>query len=541
MRRSSSAALALGFALVAAERTASAADVQADPSSYVQKLATLQPGDTLHLAAGQYGTLAITGLHGAPNAWITITGPAGDPPLAVLNADPTGSSNTVEITNSSWVALENVTIDGHDIDGAFGVSAKGGTANVVHHVRIEGCDFVHHHGSQQHDAISTKTPTWGWIIRRNRVLGAGTGLYLGNSDGSDPFVGGLIEDNLVADPIGYCMEIKFQAPRPSVPGMPTQPTSTIIRDNVFIKDDEPSPDGDRPNLLVGGFPASGSGSQDRYEIDRNFFDHNPRESLLQASGRVTIHDNVFVDAPATRALLLQDQDLPLELATVYDNTIYGVPEGIVFGNAAPQGDDVAGNLVFAATPIKGPIANAHDNLTDAVANAAQYVKAPSTTLGQMDFYPLPGKCTSAAMNVTPLAADTDYALDFNLAPRGSFTYRGAYAGSGTNPGWALGQGIKLIGATGGDAGAPGGGDGGGGGTGDAGGGVGPDGSPGASDGGDAGHGAQAQSGGSGGCGCRAASAGGGAPAFASLLVALLTSAFSARRGKRRSRARPARR
>ena len=72
-------------------------------------------------------------------------------------------------------------------------------------------------GDKDNCGVSTRTPTWGWMIRHNVITGAGTGIYLGNSDGSDPFVGGLIEDNLVQDPIGYCMEIKYQLGRPSVP------------------------------------------------------------------------------------------------------------------------------------------------------------------------------------------------------------------------------------------------------------------------------------------------------------------------------------
>ena len=430
-------------AVVAVAPPAAAADINADPSTYNSLLPSLTPGDTLHLAAGHYPLLSISNMNGAPSAWITITGAPGDPPPTIVDADPGPCCNTVEITNSSYVAIENLTIDGHAIDGAFGISAKGGANNLVHDIRIEGCSLINFApGSQQHDGISTKTPTWGWIIRRNKVLGAGTGLYLGNSDGNDPFIGGLIEDNLIENPIGYCMEIKWQLPRPQVMGMPTNPTTTIIRNNVFIKNDDPSPDGDRPNLLVGGFPDTGPGASDRYEIYGNVFFHNPRESLFQGSGRVTLHDNVFVDAPGERAMLFRDHDLPLKLAYAYDNTIYGTAIGIDFGSAAPQGDAVAGNLVFAETPITGLIANQHDNLTDTVANAALYVKAPSTTLGQMDFYPLAGQCMAASTDESLVANDTDYALDFNCTPRGSFTYRGAYAGSGANPGWSLADGIE---------------------------------------------------------------------------------------------------
>lgn len=421
---------------------AGAADLNADPSNYRARLGALTPGDTLHLSAGRYPLLTLSNLHGSPSAWITVTGPATGLP-AIIDADSGPCCNTVEITGSSYLAVVNLTIDGHDIDGAFGLSAKGGLTNLVHHVRVEGCTFINHRGGQQHVAISTKTPTWGWIIRGNVIDGAGTGIYLGNSTGNDPFIGGIIENNVVKNPIGYCMEIKFQNPRPAVAGMPTQPITTIIRNNVFIKNDGPSPSGDRPNLLVGGFPASGAGSSDRYEIYGNLFFHNPRESLLQASGRVTIHDNVFVDAPTMSAISLRNHDLPLEQAWVYNNTIYRTASGIVFGASAPQGDAVVGNLVFSSNPISGPIANSRDNLTDSAANAASYVTAPSATLGQMDFYPRAGQCTGTALDESAFVRDTDHALDFNGSPKGQLLYRGAYAGSGQNPGWPLGDGLKA--------------------------------------------------------------------------------------------------
>src|SRR5262249_1480123 len=150
-------------------------------------------GDTLHLAAGNYPHFSIAGLNGTSDAWITITGPASGPP-ATIEADPGPCCNTIEVTGSSFVAIEHLTIDGKNVDGAFGLNASGAG---VHHIRVEGCTFVNHHGSQQHDGISTKTPTWGWVIRSNRITSVGTGLYLGNSDGSAPFIGGIIEGNLV--------------------------------------------------------------------------------------------------------------------------------------------------------------------------------------------------------------------------------------------------------------------------------------------------------------------------------------------------------
>jgi hypothetical protein len=431
--------------LTLASLEARAEDVPADPSNYRDLLGTLQPGDTLHLAAGTYtDTLPISGLNGSESAWITITGPESGEP-AVIVADPGPCCNTVEIADSSYLVLRKLTIDGNDVDGAFGISAKSG---VVHHIRIEDNELINHDTSQQNVGISTKVPTWGWEIRRNRIVGVGTGLYLGNSDGTEPFIGGLIEHNLVKDSIGYSMQIKWQLPRPNVSGMPTDPVSTIVRHNVFIKNDVASPDGDRPNLLVGGFPDSGPGSEDRYEIYGNFFFHNPREALLQVSGRVSIHDNIFVDG-ATNAITLADHDLPLMQAFVYNNTIYSVTGGIAFGSAAPQGDAVFGNLVFSANPISGGIGDERDNIVAGVAEAAQYVTAPSLMLGQMDFYPLVGgACQGSALDMSKVVTDVDHDVDFNGTAKAGFTFRGAYAGEGENPGWQLTDDIKQGGGMG---------------------------------------------------------------------------------------------
>lgn len=488
--------------------------VEADPSSYQAVVPTLQAGDTLELAAGQYGqNLVVAGLVGTADAPIVITGPSDQSAVFTGNA----CCNTVEIIDSSYVTIKNLTIDGQGLDGVFGVSAKDGTNNDVHHITIEDCVFVGHGASQQTVAISTKAPTWGWVIRHNLIDGAGTGMYLGNSDGTSPFVDGLIEGNLIKNTIGYNVQIKFQVPWPSGTGLPTSATSTILRNNVFIKNDAPSPDGDRPNLLVGGFPESGPGADNQHEIYGNFFFHNPREAHLQASGRVSIHDNVFVDA-VDAAVVLTDHDLPLRRAHVYNNTIYGAARGIAFGSAAGEGDLVVGNLVFAPEGIAGPVTNQSDNLVFPIAEAADVVTAPSLVLGQMDFYPLAGQAQGSPLDLGAVAADSAYDVDFNGTSKGDFRYRGAYAGEGDNPGWPLGDGFKEGGAMG---------TGGEGGSGGSAGGAGPGGSgsgAGAGSGLSPGADGAAEGDGEDGCGCRAVGRGGplGAGAWL-ILTALLAS------------------
>lgn len=415
---------------------ARAAIIDASPSDYQQKIAALQPGDTLRLAAGTYTRLTLEDLNGTATNPIVIEGSAAAP--TIIRGE--SCCNTVQIRRCSYLTVRGLTVDSLGMDGIDGINAKDGAS---HHVTIEHNTIQGVGGSQQTVGISTKDTMWNWVVRGNTIIEPGTGMYFGNSDGTEPFIAGIIENNLVLRPEGYAIQVKHQLPY-SNPSAPAGPSSTVIRNNVLIKDDRPSGDGDRPNLLVDGFPDSGQGSQDLYEIYGNFIYHNSRESLIQASGRVTIHDNVLVGAGSGQsAIYIVDHNYPVKIAYVYNNTIYGGGNGIRFASGARQADLVLGNAVFADQPISGSITNAADNITGSAADAQQFVKNPSFVLGAMDFYPLPGRLEGAALAYPDaVKSQIDWSRDFNGTAKGAGTFRGAYAGSGVNPGWALDQTLK---------------------------------------------------------------------------------------------------
>jgi hypothetical protein len=527
-----------------ASATAHAAVVPADPTNFKAKFATLKPGDTLKLAAGDYdGGLSIHGVSGAPGKPITIEGPASGAPARLLAKS---CCNTLDLQDAAYIVIKNLTFDGQDISGVDAVKANGGAGHWTHDITVEGCTITHHDGggtSQQTVGVSTKIVSWNWIIRDNVIDGAGTGMYLGNSDGTEAFIGGLIEGNLYRHTLGYNMEIKQQIDRQQsdVPQVPTDVRTTIIRNNVFLKENNPSPDGARPNLLVDGFPDSGPGSQDHYEIYGNFFFHNDDDALLQATGRVHVHDNLFVDSKHAGVHFMDHAGKTVIDAIAYNNTVYGTAQGVSFG-AAPSGVSlVAGNAIFAATPLSGTMTNEHDDITDSVANAGNYVVNPGLTLGQMDFFPKSGSALHGSqIDLSSVKSDTDYDRDFNGTQK-DFTYRGAYQGEGTNPGWKPQNGLKSGGASGGAGGSGAGGSGAGGsGAGGTAGGPATGGSAaggaaagGASSGGasSGGPSSGAASGDSGGCGCRAAGSRDGTPLWALLGLLALGVGARGRRGK----------
>lgn len=419
--------------------------IQANPSDYLTKLSQLRAGDTLLLAAGNYGVdaqgndtgsvpgLPIFGLNGTALAPITITGPATGARPVLMGRD---THNTIRLANASYIVIRHIEVDGRGRAGA-GVATQGPT----HHITVEDCEFRGHGGDQQIVAISTVgDPTWGWIIRRNLIVGAGTGIYCGNSTGDSPFVAGLIENNVIRDSLGYNMQVKHQTAWGSVPaGMPTGKTSTIIRNNVFSKSGNSSTGGlARPNLLVGDCPPSGPGSSNGFEIYGNFFYQNGTESLFQGEGNIAFYDNVMVTTGT--ALRVQQHNGAVRDVRIFHNTVVAGGAGIsVSGGASGYTQRVLANAVFSgSTPVSvsGSGAAALSNVTDSQAAAPGYLNSPLAALGTLDLYPKAGMLQGVAVDLAGLDVFTQWNRDFNGTTRDA-RFRGAYSGEGSNPGWRL--------------------------------------------------------------------------------------------------------
>ena len=412
---------------------------QANPANYLTMLRGLRAGDTLVLAAGNYDNpsdvpgLPLFDLNGTPSQPIVITGPETGAPAVLLGRS---THNTVRLSNASHIVIRNLEIDGRNL-GAAGVAAQGLAHNItLENLRIRGVG-----DDQQTVGISTVGSTvWNWIVRRNVIEGAGTGIYFGNSDGRSPFIAGIIENNLIRDTIGYSMQIKHQLPRPTnLAGMPTTPQKTIIRNNVFSKSAANSSTGSlaRPNLLVGHFPTSGPGSDDLYEVYGNFFYQNPTEALFQGEGNIAFYGNVMVNDSGSALNIQPHLDVP-RYVRVFGNTIVASGTGIrVTGGAATSTQRVYGNAVFAATAISlGGSAEQSNNTTDTYGDAVNHLVNPRGALGALDMYPKVGSLSGIAWNSAEVSTFTDAASDFNGVAR-SWTRRGAYSGDGTNPGWRL--------------------------------------------------------------------------------------------------------
>jgi hypothetical protein len=391
--------------------------IPANPSNYLQLAAKLRTGDTLVLAAGKYlRGLPLRNLRGQPKTPIVIRG-SGEKTILLGRS----GSNTMDISDCSYLEIRNLTFDGRNIRNIDAIKAGGGSSG-VHHVTIANNLIRGHGGTQQACGISTKVTAWDWVIRDNVVIGAGTGLYLGNSDGEQPFIRGLVQGNLVKNPKGYCMQIKRQNRRPlKVKGIPKEDTRTIIRYNVFIKDDGVGDSGLRPNLLVGAFPPQGTGSRDLYEIYGNVFWHNHRESLFQGTGRISLHDNLFVDTRQNAIRIMNHHGRPPELVRIYHNTFVGV------------------NRAINATGMKNASVLVHFGNLHADAMGRGILRNPTIAFGKLDPRPVRAiRDNISSASLQAVRQDSAHAYDFYGNPKPtSLSYQGAYA-----PGGAKGHSIQ---------------------------------------------------------------------------------------------------
>jgi hypothetical protein len=190
----------------------------------------------------------------------------------------------------------------------------------------------------------------------------------------------------------------------------------------------------RPNLLVGHFPTVGPGSEDVYLVYGNFFYQNPTdEPLFQGEGNIALYDNLFVNSMGDAIRIQPHNDVP-KMIRVFNNTVVAQGLGIrISGGADTYQQKVVANAVFASVPIQAT--DREDNITGSFENAGDYLVNPSGAVGQLDLYPEAGMLTGPAVNASSFAGQfTAWDLDFN-GEKHDGTFRGAYAGEGSNPGW----------------------------------------------------------------------------------------------------------
>jgi hypothetical protein len=375
------AAAVLALGIVSA--SVHAEDYLATPQDYREVLGRLQPGDALVLAPGRYyDNLPLHDLAGTAAQPITIRGSSGPEPTTFVARD---GANTVSLKDSAYLIVDALVLDGYGRE-ADAVKAESSSKS-VHHITLSRLTIINYDLDQATVGISAHCATWGWIIRDNVIDGAGTGLYLGRSDGTAPFVGGLIEGNVVRNTKGYNLQIKHQIAREALPGMPRDRQETVIRNNVFVKSQGAAEaQSARPNVLVGHFPPSGLGSTDTYVIYANLFYDNPTEALFQGEGNTTLYNNVFVN-PRGAAVHIQPHNGRPRHVQFFHNTVVARDAGVhITGVEQGHHPVVFGNAVFSNQPASIALF-ARDNTAMSWAQARDHLRAPFLEPPALDVSP----------------------------------------------------------------------------------------------------------------------------------------------------------
>ena len=350
----------------------------AEPDSYWRRVERLRAGDTLLLAPGEYPRgLWLHGLEGTPAAPIAIQ--ALDPLRPPVFPARAGA-NTVSLLDSRWLVLRHLRLEGggQRVDA---VKAEG-HARFADFIELDGLQITGYGPWQDVVGISTKCPAQGWVVRNNTVVGAGTGMYFGQSDGSAPFVGALLEGNRVLGPVGYGIQIKHQRAR----GGPDAPQATVIRRNLVLKAANSSTGAlARPNLLLGHQPLAGTGASDGYQVYGNVFFNNPGEALLQAEGNLAIYNNLFSNPAGDAVRVMAHKHRPRQVA-VFGNTVVARSIGIeISGGEAGYERSARANLVYAQSVDLGPIAV--DNVFQPWARARDELVEPWAPPPALDLRP----------------------------------------------------------------------------------------------------------------------------------------------------------
>lgn len=388
-----------------------AADYAAGPEDYRSLLPRLRAGDTLRLRAGDYVEgLPLRHLSGEAGRPIVIEGEQGTRFLA------RAGRNTVSLLDVRHLCIRNLELDGQHLP-VDAVKAEG-HGRYAHYVTLENLHIHDHDAHQQNVGISSKCPAFGWVVRGNRIERVGTGMYFGDSDGSDPFVAGLIENNHVRDSIGYNLQIKHQHARPSDLPEAALRHDTVIRGNVFSKEAAWADHAARPNVLVGHMPLQGEGAQDRVLVHGNLFWQNPSEALFQGEGHLVIYNNIFVNSQGHAVHIQPHNDVPRRV-DLFHNTVLARGHGIRIlqkaGMPPSWRQRVSRNLIFAGQPLQG--GESIDNLSGHPDTAARFLNKPHAKPGEFDFSPRLGLAGEVWPDTLDLGAYADSGLDIDRHPR----------------------------------------------------------------------------------------------------------------------------
>lgn len=432
-------------------------------------ITTAQPGDTFILHYANQTDPSITTynrvwtgagtFHGSDTGgWITIMGaPNEHRPLVAYNDI---NKNIFDLPNVTYVKFLNI-----EVSGGSDIFKFTGTC---HDIILDGV-YMHNAAPGAGGGVNASgiTEMYNLTVRNCEIgpLGyptIGEGFYLGHHYDSAPpqpqVHDSLIERNYVHDTGADGVEIKAGC------------ANIIVRDNVI---------GGTRNPGITIYSTYSTDTTKRYQVYRNFLYGSP-DSCIQCTSDADIYNNIFTNPSATCLnIRARTGDGKLQYVNVVNNTFFNAAVDLI----GYRNGNIATNMVFAnnaliQTTPSGQAFTAYDTpsstgntiinnvsygynskvtsgFTDVSSPDVVFVNA-STTLGQMDLYPVANSPLIDAGTNDPVGGFAIPTQDFNclVRPNNVTTDVGAYeyyANSDTNPGWTLAAGLKPCVGVPGDA------------------------------------------------------------------------------------------
>lgn len=388
----------------------------------------LQAGDELWLSGGVYLLTSgikidITGLSDQP---VIIRGKVGEVALIDL---PTEAHNIVEVRNSTYVKIQNLTFHG----GSHGIRLVSSDF-----ITIENCE-IYETGDVAVSANSGGTYE-GLVIRGNHIHntnGTGEGLYLGCNNDACRVTNSLIERNYIHHTNGPSVqqgdgiEIKEGS------------SGNVIKNNVIH-------DTKYPGIIT--YSTVGNGPQNIIEGNVIW---NTSDYAIQSAADSIIRNNIILGGPI--ALQSHQAGSPSNIDIVH-NTIVTDGSGIaVRGVTGPV--LIANNAIYSQSGSairlisgqisqvtvtgnvgSGGISGANGGIVDGNGIVSDFVNGHFDGAPPIDLFPAPGSALIAAGTV---AYKTE--IDFNGVARVGVADAGAYHyDSNGNPGWTLTSDFKNV-------------------------------------------------------------------------------------------------
>ena len=287
-----------------------------------------------------------------------------------------------------------------------------GYARFAHHITLENLIIVNHGQGRR---LSAFPPASGVELGdpRQTALSVPAPACIWQFDGA-PFIAGLIEHNLIAGSIGYNLQIKHQAPRPELPGMPQRGKPYAYPSQCADQDRNSSGGADaRPLCWSATGRCRGRARKTGTRFYGNFFTRIRPRRCFRARA-IWLSNNLLVNDQGDGCISSRTT-MYRPHRGVSANTVLARGNGIrVHGGLVPPGSrSDRGECGVRRTAAERRRAGAESDCC--AQRASVYLTAPDAPLGRLRLDPAPGRLLAPGTGLEWIDEFSDAERDYDGA------------------------------------------------------------------------------------------------------------------------------